>query len=103
MTSGNRGCEGYLFDSGINSEPVLISACLLGIPCRWHGRKPKRRDKLIERLKKRYVLAIGIADAFGRPRNCRRRRRELAKNSKAAEQRFSTADCELSHQKRERT
>ena len=26
--------------------PVLISACLLGIPCRWHGRRPKRRDKL---------------------------------------------------------
>ncbi|UCH34012.1 MAG: DUF523 domain-containing protein [Armatimonadota bacterium] len=36
--------------------PVLISACLLGIPCRWHGRRAKRRDALLARLKQRYVL-----------------------------------------------
>ena len=65
MTSGNRGCESYLFDSGINTEPVLISACLLGIPCRWHGRRPKERDKLIERLKKRYVLVPVCPEQLG--------------------------------------
>jgi uncharacterized protein YbbK (DUF523 family) len=38
------------------AEPALISACFLGIPCRWHGRRAKRRDALLERLKKKYVL-----------------------------------------------
>lgn len=33
-------------------EPVLISACLLGIPCRWRGRRAKRRDELTARLQK---------------------------------------------------
>lgn len=33
--------------------PVLISACLLGIPCRWHGRRPEKRVRLIESLKRR--------------------------------------------------
>jgi len=47
-----------LFDNPAASEPVLISACLLGIPCRWHGRRAKRRDKLIQRLKRKYVLEI---------------------------------------------
>ena len=65
MTSGNRGCEGYLFDSGINTEPVLISACLLGIPCRWHGRRPKRREKLLERLKKKDVLVPVCPEQLG--------------------------------------
>ena len=36
-------------------EPVLISACLLGIPCRWHGRRAKKREKLLANLKRRYV------------------------------------------------
>ena len=58
MSGKSQDRNGYLFDCGINFEPVLISACLLGIPCRWHGHKPKKRDKLIERLKKRYVLLI---------------------------------------------
>lgn len=44
-----------LFQTGPEREPVLISMCLLGIPCRWHGRRAKRREKLIERLKKKYV------------------------------------------------
>ncbi|MFC1677760.1 DUF523 domain-containing protein [Planctomycetota bacterium] len=47
------------------SEPVLISACLLGIPCRWHGRRAKKRDKLIERLKKRYVLVPVCPEQLG--------------------------------------
>jgi len=55
----------YLFDCGIEKEPVLISACLLGIPCRWHGRKPKKREKLIERLKKRYVLVPVCPEQLG--------------------------------------
>ena len=56
-------CSEQLFLLG--SEPVLISACLLGIPCRWHGRRPKRRDKLIERLKKRYVLVPVCPEQLG--------------------------------------
>lgn len=65
MTSKNHSCEGYLFDCGINSEPVLISACLLGIPCRWHGRRPKKREKLIERLKRKYVLVPVCPEQLG--------------------------------------
>ncbi|MFW6119201.1 MAG: DUF523 domain-containing protein [Planctomycetota bacterium] len=45
--------------------PVLISACLLGIPCRWHGLRKKRRDKLIERLNKRYVLVPVCPEQLG--------------------------------------
>jgi len=35
---------GYLFPEHnlrAYKEPVLISACFLGIPCRWHGRRSK--------------------------------------------------------------
>ena len=46
-------------------EPVLISACFLGIPCRWHGRRPKKRDKLIERLKKKFVLVPVCPEQLG--------------------------------------
>ena len=56
MSKDKKHSQNYLFDCKADTEPALISACLLGIPCRWHGRKPKRRDKLIERLKKKYVL-----------------------------------------------
>ena len=59
---------GYLFspeDFHPYLEPVLISACLLGIPCRWHGRRPKRRDALIKRLKKRYVLVPVCPEQLG--------------------------------------
>jgi uncharacterized protein YbbK (DUF523 family) len=49
----------------LGSEPVLISACLLGVPCRWHGRRAKRRDKLIERLKKRCVLVPVCPEQLG--------------------------------------
>lgn len=65
MTSKNHSCDGYLFDCRINAEPVIISACLLGIPCRWHGRKPKKREKLIERLKKKYVLVPVCPEQLG--------------------------------------
>lgn len=46
-------------------EPVLVSACLLGIPCRWHGRRPKRRDALIKRLKKKYILVPVCPEQLG--------------------------------------
>ena len=65
MTSNNHSCEGYLFDCKINVEPVLISACLCGIPCRWHGHKPKKRERLIERLKKKYVLVPVCPEQLG--------------------------------------
>lgn len=46
-------------------EPVLISACLLGIPCRWHGQRPKKRDELIDRLKKKHVLVPVCPEQLG--------------------------------------
>ena len=54
-----------MFDYGIITEPVLISACLLGIPCRWHGHRPKKREKLIERLKKKYILVPICPEQLG--------------------------------------
>lgn len=45
--------------------PVLVSACLLGIPCRWHGRRAKRRDTLLARLKKRYVIVPVCPEQIG--------------------------------------
>lgn len=50
---------------GPSHEPVLISACLLGIPCRWHGKRPKCRRELIERLKRKYVLAPVCPEQLG--------------------------------------
>jgi len=43
----------------------LISACLLGILCRWHGHRPKKREKPIERLKKKYVLIPVCPEQLG--------------------------------------
>ena len=65
MASNSRNHDGYLFNCGINTEPVLISACLLGIPCRWHGHRPKKRNKLLERLKKKYVLVPVCPEQLG--------------------------------------
>ena len=65
MASNSRNCDGYLFNCGINTEPVLVSACLLGIPCCWHGRRPKKRKKLLERLKKKYVLVPVCPEQLG--------------------------------------
>lgn len=42
-----------------------MSACFLGIPCRWHGRRAKRRDALLERLKKKYVLVPVCPEQLG--------------------------------------
>ncbi|NIM05250.1 MAG: DUF523 domain-containing protein [Armatimonadetes bacterium] len=47
------------------AAPVLISACLLGISCRWHGKRPKRRETLLARLKKRYVLVPVCPEQLG--------------------------------------
>lgn len=47
------------------AEPVLISACFLGIPCRWHGRRAKRRDALLERLQNKYVLVPVCPEQLG--------------------------------------
>jgi len=57
--------EGWLFDCGSAREPVLISACLLGVPCRWHGRRPKKREKLIKRLKEKYTLVPVCPEQLG--------------------------------------
>ena len=73
MASNSQNCDGHLFNCEINAEPVLISACLLGIPCRWHGHRPKNRDKLIEHLKKKYVLVPVCPEQLGgmpTPRTC---------------------------------
>jgi uncharacterized protein YbbK (DUF523 family) len=53
-----KDCRGYC-------EPVLVSACFLGIPCRWHGRRAKRRDALLARLKKKYVLVPVCPEQLG--------------------------------------
>jgi uncharacterized protein YbbK (DUF523 family) len=58
----NQAC---LFDCDKPTEPVLISACLLGIPCRWHGRRPQKRVKLIETLKRKYVLVPVCPEQLG--------------------------------------
>jgi uncharacterized protein YbbK (DUF523 family) len=57
--------QGLLFDAGNRIEPVLISACLLGIPCRWHGRRPKKREELIRRLRRKYVLVPICPEQLG--------------------------------------
>ena len=64
--AGRKGePQGYLFDGGGSAKPVLISACLLGIPCRWHGRRPKKRETLLTRLKSRYVLVPVCPEQLG--------------------------------------
>ena len=65
MAGEARSCNGYLFDCTTPCEPVLISACLLGIPCRWHGCRPKKRQRLIERLSKKYVLVPVCPEQLG--------------------------------------
>jgi uncharacterized protein YbbK (DUF523 family) len=57
--------QGYLFNNAKPAEPVLVSACLLGIPCRWHGRRPKKREELIKRLGQRYVLVPICPEQLG--------------------------------------
>ena len=80
-------------------EPVLISACLLGIPCRWHGRRPQRRDGLIEQLKRHCVLVPVCPEQLGgmpTPRTGEKR----CKEARAA--RLWIADGGSSRRKREK-
>ena len=63
MHRADSESSGLLFS--LHREPVLISACFLGIPCRWHGRRAKRRDSLIARLKRRYVLVPVCPEQLG--------------------------------------
>jgi len=65
MTNDVQVTQQMLFDGPGERGPVLISACLLGIPCRWHGRRAKRRDKLIKRLKRKYVLVPVCPEQLG--------------------------------------
>ena len=53
------------FASGSVQEPVLVSACFLGIPCRWHGRRAKRRDELLDKLKEKYVIVPICPEQLG--------------------------------------
>jgi uncharacterized protein YbbK (DUF523 family) len=53
------------YEHKVYKEPVLISACFLGIPCRWHGRRAKKRDKLIDKLKERYILVPVCPEQLG--------------------------------------
>jgi len=68
MSSSKKAQPAYLLpekDCRPYCEPVLVSACFLGIPCRWHGRRAKRRDALLERLKKKYVLVPVCPEQLG--------------------------------------
>jgi uncharacterized protein YbbK (DUF523 family) len=64
VAATTRDRQRRLFDD-VDRQPVLISACLLGIPCRWHGRRPKKREKLIERLQRKYVLVPVCPEQLG--------------------------------------
>jgi uncharacterized protein YbbK (DUF523 family) len=35
------------------------------VPCRWHGHRPKKREKLVERLKRKYVLVPVCPEQLG--------------------------------------
>lgn len=58
-------CPFFAEDCRPYCEPVLISACLLGVPCRWHGRRAEKRVKLIDSLKKKYVLVPVCPEQLG--------------------------------------
>jgi uncharacterized protein YbbK (DUF523 family) len=65
MTSKTDQRQGCFFEAGKRVETVLVSACLLGIPCRWHGRRPKKREELIRRLQHRHVLVPICPEQLG--------------------------------------
>ncbi|MCD8349789.1 MAG: DUF523 domain-containing protein [Planctomycetaceae bacterium] len=46
-------------------EPVLVSLCFLGVPCRWHGRRAKRRDALLAKLKEKYTIVPVCPEQLG--------------------------------------
>lgn len=60
-----RSKQNTFFDLSVQKEPVLISACLLGIPCRYHGRRAKRRDDLIAKLKEKFILIPVCPEQLG--------------------------------------
>lgn len=45
--------------------PVLVSACFLGIPCRWHGRRAPVREDLLRKLKNKHVLVPVCPEQLG--------------------------------------
>jgi uncharacterized protein YbbK (DUF523 family) len=49
----------------VSKEAVLSSACFLGIPCRWHGRRARKRDKLIAKLQEKYILVPVCPEQLG--------------------------------------
>lgn len=51
--------------SPLEKEPVLVSLCFLGVPCRWHGRRAKRRDGLLDKLKEKYVIVPVCPEQLG--------------------------------------
>jgi uncharacterized protein YbbK (DUF523 family) len=55
----------FTYAAARHREAVLVSACFLGIPCRGYGRRAKRRDTLLERLKKKYVLIPVCPEQLG--------------------------------------
>ncbi len=59
--------SGLFHDLDLRSyqPPVLVSACLLGLPCRWHGRRTKKRKQLIERLNHKYVIVPVCPEQLG--------------------------------------
>ena len=68
MIDNSTNGQGFLLspeECGSLVGPVLVSACFLGIPCRWHGRRAKRRDTLLARLKKRYALVPVCPEQLG--------------------------------------
>ena len=65
MPSSSDHRQTLLFAAGSAKEPVLVSACFLGIPCRWHGRRAKKRDELLDKLKEKYVLVPICPEQLG--------------------------------------
>ena len=68
MSGSRKAAPGRLFPAEQlppSHEPVLISACFLGIPCRWHGRRAKKRQALINKLRRRYVLVPICPEQLG--------------------------------------
>jgi uncharacterized protein YbbK (DUF523 family) len=53
------------FAAGSAKEPVLVSACFLGISCRWHDHRAKRRDELLDKLKEKYVIVPICPEQLG--------------------------------------
>ncbi len=42
-----------------------MSLCFLGVPCRWHGRRAKRRDALLTKLKVKYTIVPVCPEQLG--------------------------------------